>query len=90
MTVVRTVMGHTLEIQRARTLRGHWQVRADGRLLGMVVFDVAGWHTVPTPSGDGPLPVLHSPTLALALRSLVSETIERSIHDPQDGEGAVA
>lgn len=72
-----TVHGHRVRTERVDGLRDHWRVFADGVFCGLIECDCGGYHTVPrTLVGVVSPPTLRAPTVALALSSLLAETID--------------
>jgi len=72
--MTRTIDGRRVDIRSCDGLRHHYRVHTGEVFLGLLAYNEAGWHALPVREpGRGCGPVRHSPTLMLALASLVAE-----------------
>lgn len=72
-----TVHGHQVTTQPADGLAGYLRVFADGQFVGLIAYTAAGYRTLPASKpGCGCGPVCWCPTQALALSTLIAETID--------------
>jgi hypothetical protein len=71
--MTRTIDGHRVDISSCDGLRQHYRVHAGGVFVGLLAYNEAGWHALPVRGpGRGCGPVCHSPTLMLALTTLLA------------------
>lgn len=72
-----TVSGHTLVVTPCDGLAGYMRVTADGRHIGLICCETAGYRAVPaTWAGNMRRPVCYCPTQRQALEALLAETID--------------